>query len=143
MTSLNSGGIDLLPGPWATCTKFMRRIHQPYREKDGPKPERAAQRPIGDALDGPVEERGQSHGDDQDDQQRDDDRPDTNPRSENEECDEGDKRRYHEHVAMGEVHHADDAEHHGVADGDEPIDRAERDAIDKLLDEDFHGTGSP
>src|SRR5262249_59052356 len=44
----------------------------------------------------------------------------------------------HEHVAMGEIHHADDAEHHRVADGDETVDRAERDAVDELLGEDFH-----
>ena len=52
--------------------------------------------------------------------------------------DERDEGRNHEHVAMGEVHHADDTEHHGVADGDEAVDRAQRDAIDELLDEDFH-----
>src|SRR6516225_5048247 len=40
---------------------------------------------------------------------------------------------------MGEIDHPDDAKHHRVADGDEPIDRAERDAVDELLDEDFHG----
>src|SRR5262249_21446354 len=40
---------------------------------------------------------------------------------------------------MGEVHHADDSEHHGVADGDQAVDRAEGDAVDQLLDEDFHG----
>src|SRR4029434_5826813 len=39
---------------------------------------------------------------------------------------------------MGEVHHADDAEHHGVADGDQPIDRPQRDTVDKLLEENFH-----
>src|SRR5262245_7978556 len=39
---------------------------------------------------------------------------------------------------MSEIHHADDAEDHGVADGDQAVDRAERDAVDELLDEDFH-----
>src|SRR5258708_24748629 len=39
---------------------------------------------------------------------------------------------------MGEIHHADDAEHHRVADGDETVDRTERDAVDELLGEDFH-----
>src|SRR5438132_11862056 len=39
---------------------------------------------------------------------------------------------------MGEIDHADDAEHHGVADGDEAVDRAERNPVDELLDEDFH-----
>jgi hypothetical protein len=37
-----------------------------------------------------------------------------------------------------EVDHADDAEHHRVADRDQAVDRAERDAVDELLDEDFH-----
>src|SRR5437667_11283995 len=36
---------------------------------------------------------------------------------------------------MGEVHHADDAEDHRIADGDEAVDRAERDAVDELLNE--------
>ena len=39
----------------------------------------------------------------------------------------------HEHVAMGEVDHADDAVNHGVADGDQAVDHAERDAVDELL----------
>ncbi len=34
---------------------------------------------------------------------------------------------------MGEVDHADDAVHHGVTDGDQAVDHAERDAIDQLL----------
>jgi hypothetical protein len=41
-----------------------------------------------------------------------------------------------------EIDHADDAEHHGVADRDQTIDRAERDTIDNLLEEVFHLTGS-
>jgi hypothetical protein len=44
---------------------------------------------------------------------------------------------------MGEIDHADDAEDHRVADGDQPVDRAERDAVDKLLDEDFHASNTP
>jgi hypothetical protein len=39
---------------------------------------------------------------------------------------------------MGEVDHADDAVDHRVADGDEAIDGAQRDAVDELLDEIFH-----
>src|SRR5204862_97778 len=60
-----------------------------------------------------------------------------------EERDQSDEGRDTEHVAMGEVHHADDAEHHRVADGDEPIDRAERDPVDQLLDEHFHASAAP
>jgi hypothetical protein len=54
------------------------------------------------------------------------------------EKDEGDEGGEHEHVAMGEIDHADDAEHHGVADGDEAVDGAQRDAVDQLLDKIFH-----
>ena len=57
--------------------------------------------------------------------------------------DQRDEGRHHEHVAMGEVHHADDAEHHGVADGDETVDGTERDAVDELLNEDFHPPAVP
>jgi hypothetical protein len=60
------------------------------------------------------------------------------PGREHEEEDQGDEGGEHEHVAVGEVHHADDAEHHGVADGDQPIDRAQRQPVDELLREDFH-----
>ena len=52
--------------------------------------------------------------------------------------DERDEGRHHEQIAMGEVHHADDAENHRVADGDEAIDGAKRQPIDELLDEDCH-----
>ena len=41
---------------------------------------------------------------------------------------------------MGEVDHADDAVDHRVADGDQPVDRAERDAVDELLEEIFHAS---
>ena len=49
-----------------------------------------------------------------------------------------DEGRQHEHVAMGEIHHADDAEDHRVADGDEPVDRTERQPVDQLLQEIVH-----
>ena len=40
------------------------------------------------------------------------------------------------------VDHADDAVDHRVADGDEPVDRAEREAVDELLEEVFHAIRS-
>src|SRR6185312_16180097 len=43
-----------------------------------------------------------------------------------------------EHIAMGKIDHADDTEHHGVADGDQAVDGAERNAVDELLDEIIH-----
>src|SRR4051794_39495873 len=44
---------------------------------------------------------------------------------------------------MGKVHHADDAEHHRVADGNQAVDRAERNPVDELLDKDFHAPAAP
>ena len=61
--------------------------------------------------------------------------PDAQHLRQRQEEDEGDEGGEHEHVAVGEVHHADDAEHHRVADGDEAVDRAQRDAVDELLEE--------
>src|ERR1700722_19211577 len=43
---------------------------------------------------------------------------------------------------MGKIHHADDAEHHRIADGNQAVDRTERDAIDELLDEVFHASAA-
>ena len=40
---------------------------------------------------------------------------------------------HHHHVAMGEVRHAQDAEDHGEADGDQRIEAAEGDGVDDLL----------
>src|SRR5689334_3951458 len=40
---------------------------------------------------------------------------------------------------MSEIDHADDAVDHGVADRDQPIDRAEHEAVDELLGEIIHG----
>src|SRR5260221_12983349 len=39
---------------------------------------------------------------------------------------------------MGEIDHADDAVDHGVADGDEAVDRPERQPVDELLNEISH-----
>jgi hypothetical protein len=44
---------------------------------------------------------------------------------------------------MGEVDHADDTVDHGVSDGDQPVDRAERDAVEQLLDQDLDVHGEP
>jgi hypothetical protein len=43
---------------------------------------------------------------------------------------------------MGEIDHADDAENHGVADGDKTVDRSECDAVNELLDEYFHASAA-
>ena len=65
-------------------------------------------------------------------------RSDAEDLREDQEQDEGDEGGDHEHVAVGEVHHADDAEHHRVADGDEPVDGAECQTVDQLLNEIIH-----
>src|SRR5665213_1491781 len=44
---------------------------------------------------------------------------------------------------MGKVHHADDAKHHRVADGDQTVDGTEGDAVNELLDKHFHAERSP
>ena len=59
------------------------------------------------------------------------------------EDDQSDEGREHEQVAVGEIDHADDAEHHRVADGDESVDRAERQPIDQLLQEIIHAPIRP
>jgi hypothetical protein len=81
-------------------------------------------RPVGEPLDDPVDQRGEQHGDDQHDEQRDRDRGDAEPGGQDEKSDQRDEGRHHEHIAMGEIDHADDAENHGVTDGDQTVDRA-------------------
>ncbi len=50
----------------------------------------------------------------------------------------GDHGAQHHHFAMGEVDELDDAVHHGVAERDHGVNRAEREAVDQLLDEYVH-----
>jgi hypothetical protein len=101
-----------------------------------------AQRPVGETLDRPAVQRREPHGDQQHEEQRHRDGGDADG-DEGEEGDQGDEGADHEHVAMGEVDHADDAVDHRVADGDEAIDGAERDAVDELLEEIFHANPAP
>jgi hypothetical protein len=42
---------------------------------------------------------------------------------------------------MREIHHADDAKDHGVANRDQSVDRTERYAVDELLKKVFHAAG--
>ena len=99
--------------------------------------ERAAQRPVGDALDRPRPQATVSAMPATSTMQQRQRQTEAMPSSvrQRQEDDQRDEGRQHEHVAMGEVHHADDAEHHRVADGDEAVDRAQREAVDELLDE--------
>ncbi len=115
----------------------------PIAEISGARRKRAAQRPVGDALDRPAVERGQRHGDQQHQEQRQRDRGDAD-RQQRQEGDQRDEGADHEHVAMGEIDHADDAVDHRVADGDQAVDRAERDAVDELLEKySMRPTGLP
>ncbi len=59
-------------------------------------------------------------------------------RDQDQEGDQRDEAADHEDVAMGEIDHADDAVDHRVADGDQAVDGAQRDAVDQLLSEIFH-----
>ena len=97
----------------------------------------AAQRPIGDALDGPAIGGGEEHRDQQHQERR---RRYTGDASdaEREERDQRDEGTDHINFAMSEIDHADDAVDHRVADGDEAVDRAEREAVDKLLQQVIH-----
>ena len=99
--------------------------------------ERVPQRPVGDALDGPAVQRGDRHRDQQHDQQDQRDGGQAE-RDQDQEGDQRDEAADHENVAMGEIDHADDAIDHGVADGDQAVDRAEHEAVDQLLGEIIH-----
>src|SRR5262249_31363158 len=132
------GGNRSEGGPWGDLQKMGEEEGQADRRDRGREPERAAQRAVGDALDRQVDEGGKQHGDDEHDQERDDERADAEPGRQKQQRNERNESGHHEHVAMGEIHHADDAEHHRVADGNETVDRTERDAVDELLGEDFH-----
>src|SRR5437763_378342 len=83
-------------------------------------------------LDSTAIESGQRYGDDEHHGERQRDRGDAE-RYQHEKRDQRDERADHEHVAMREIDHADDAVDHGVADGDQAVDRTQRDAVDKLL----------
>ena len=91
-----------------------------------------AQGPVGDALHGPAPDGGQRHGDEKHEHERKRDQGDAEA-EQGEKGDQRDEGAHHEDVAMGEIDHADDAIDHGVADGDQTIDRAERDPVDQLL----------
>src|SRR6185312_17479733 len=59
------------------------------------------------------------------------------------EYDERDERRQHKQVAMREVDHPEDAVDHRVADGDESVDRPQREPVDQLLQEISHSPSYP
>jgi len=95
------------------------------------------QRPVGDALDRPAIKRGDRHRYQEHDQQDQGNRGEPE-RDQDQERDQRDKAADHEDVAMSKIDHADDAIDHGVADGDQAVDRAEYNAVDQLLGEIIH-----
>ena len=51
---------------------------------------------------------------------------------------EADERAHHEHVAVGEVEELEDPVDEGVAEGDQGVDAAERQAVQRELDKGVH-----
>ena len=98
-----------------------------------------SQRPVGDAFHGPAVERGQRHGDKKHEKQSERHKAYADG-DQHEESDQRGKRTDHENIAVREVDHPDDAVDHRVTDGDQAVDRAERNAVDELLDEIFHAS---
>src|SRR5262249_32614391 len=126
----------------ARALRHLHEIREKNRHSDRGyqwrQSERTAQGSISEPLDGPIDERGEQHRHDQNEKKGERDRRYAEKADEQKESDQGNEGRHHEHVAVGEVHHANNAEHHGVADGDQAVDRAKRNAVNKLLEEDFH-----
>ena len=129
----------------ARALRDLREVRQHERHADRRQHRReaegVAQRPVGDALHRPAIERGDRHRDQQHDQEDQGDRGQPE-RDQHQERDQRDEAADHEDVAMGEIDHADDAVDHGVADRDQPVDRAEHEAVDELLGEIIHGCHS-
>src|SRR2546421_283471 len=94
-------------------------------------------RPISDALHRPAVERGNRHRYQKHDQEDHGHRSQAD-RDQDQKRDQRDKAADHENVAMSKIDHADNAIDHGVADGDQAIDRAEHNAVDELLGEIVH-----
>ncbi|MNN47522.1 hypothetical protein D3C81_1619460 [compost metagenome] len=135
-------------GRHALLARALADLHivlQDQRDADGADQGRqargVAQRLVGDALDHPAVQAGDADGEQQggEDQQR------KGFQAEEAQQRQADGRQVgadHVHLAVGEIDHADDAVDHGVADGDQPVDRAEGQAVDQLLQEDaVHASG--
>ncbi len=128
----------LVAGSLHDIDEIGEKDRGPERGDERGQAKRAAQAPVGHPLDDEVPQRGQHHrGDEHEDEDK-RQRGQAEDLRQRQKQDQRDKGREHEHVAMGEIDHADDAEHHRVADGDQAVDRAERDAVDELLEEDVH-----
>jgi hypothetical protein len=137
----HAAGDHRLQGLVARALEELNVVLQEDRHADrgdqGGEARRVAQRPIGDALEGPSVHRGQQHRRDEHDQQG-ERHPADADQAEHEEGDDRDERADHENFAVREIDHADDAVHHRVADRDQPVDHAERQPVDQLLEEIAH-----
>ena len=102
-------------------------------------PRRVAERPVGEALDRDAEHGAAGHRGERDQDQQQPDRDDRVGRAaEQLERAEADERAHHEHVAVGEVQELEDAVDERVAECDQGVDAAERQAVQRELDEGVH-----
>ena len=125
--------------PWVSITAFCRKIEAPTALISGPSrvAPRDVERAVGEALERHAEPAAQQHGRQQHHRQDPDrmqpaDRP-VEQRGQHAPADVGAD---HEHLAVGEVDHEQHAVDHGVAERDQPVDRAERQAEHELLRQD-------
>lgn len=103
----------------------------------GGQPGRLAQGPVGDLFDAVADghaHRGGGHEADQGD-----DRARQAGAGQQLDHGKGGEGTDHDHFAMGEVDEAQDAVHHGVAEGHQGVDAAEHQAVDDLLQKNVHG----
>ena len=121
----------------------LHRVGDEERDAEGADqrrdPRRVAQRPVGEALDRDAEHGAAGHRGERDQDQQQPDRHDRVGRAaEQLERAEADERAHHEHVAVGEVQKLEDPVDEGVAECDEGVDAAERQAVERELDEGVH-----
>ena len=152
---LNMGDLnEILFGPHPDHAGIQRRqglilgalgqlhvILQHQRHPDGRnqrgQPRGSTQGAIGDALHRISVKPGDGDGEYQRDQQRHRQRRD--PECGRQGQEDGEQvRGDHVDLPVGKVDHADDAVDHRVADGDQPVDRAQNQPVNQLLNEDVH-----
>ena len=103
-------------------------------------PRGVAERPVGEALDHDAEHRAAGHRRERDQHQQ---QPGRHLRirraAQQLERAEADERPDHEHVAVGEIEELQDPVDERVAERDQGVDAAQREAVDRELDEGVHG----
>ena len=119
--------------------KCCRMTDRPIAVISGASRGARAQRPIGDSLERVADgyaDRNRRHEADQHDRKR----RQRDVRADERDDDRiGDHRPDHHDLAMREVDELDDPVHHRVAERDDRVHAAERDAVDHLLQEGVHG----